>query len=325
MTMPMARNGEFACGRGPLVEAITSFLAHEHAPHLREIRASLERAIDEAGPDAIGSMAERLSTAGSDWDYYPRDPLARRIHHLLAPRVLRHNPVLVGARHLNGIEGAPLLIMANHLSYSDANLLDVVLQNAGHQPLCDRLTVVAGPKVYSNIRRRFSSLCFGTIKVPQSAGRSSEEAVMDPREVARAARRSIQVALERLSMGEALLVFAEGSRSRSGEMQPLLPGVARYLEAPSALVVPVGLVGTEQLFPIDGESLTPVPLTVSIGVPAQAHMLIERARGNRRVIMDCVGFAIADLLTPEYRGVYGRDDGGRQEARRLADRLFSRY
>jgi 1-acyl-sn-glycerol-3-phosphate acyltransferase len=148
---------------------------------------------------------------------------------------------------------------------------------------------------------------------------------MDPREVARAARRSIQVARERLSMGEALLVFAEGSRSRSGEMQPLLPGVARYLDAPGTLVVPIGLAGTEQLFPIDGESLTPVPITVSIGVPAEARVLIERSRGNRRVIMDCVGFAIGDLLAPEYRGVYGRHDGGRQEARRLADELFSRY
>ena len=152
---------------------------------------------------------------------------------------------------------------------------------------------------------------------------------MDPREVARAARRSIQVARQRLSMGEALLVFAEGSRSRSGEMQPLLSGVARYLDSPDALVVPIGLAGTEQLFPIDGESLTPVPVTVRIGIAAAVHALVERAHGNRRVMMDCLGFAIADLLPPDYRGVYGRrardGDGDRQAARRLADELFSRY
>ena len=39
----------------------------------------------------------------------------------------------------------------------------------------DRLTVVAGPKVYSSLRRRFSSLCFGTIKTAQSNTISTED------------------------------------------------------------------------------------------------------------------------------------------------------
>jgi 1-acyl-sn-glycerol-3-phosphate acyltransferase len=322
MNVPMTPDTEPTCGRGPLVEAITTFLAHEHAPHMREIRATLERAIDEAGPGAIGSMADRLSAAGADWSYYPRDPLARRIHHLLAPRVLQHDPLILGADRLDRVGGKPLVIVANHLSYSDANVLDVVLHNAGHQALCDRLTVVAGPKVYSNIRRRFSSLCFGTIKVPQNAGRSSEEAVMNARDVARAARRSIEVAQERLRLGEALLVFAEGSRSRTGQMQPFLSGVARYLDTPDTWVLPVGLAGTERLFPIGGESLTPVPIAVRVGVPVQAHALVERSRGNRRWIMDALGFAIADLLPAEYRGVYGRVEHDRESVRGVATELF---
>jgi 1-acyl-sn-glycerol-3-phosphate acyltransferase len=328
MNTPMTAEGDVSCGRGPLVDAITSFLghgahgAHGHAPQLRAIRATLEQTIDDAGPDAIGSMATRLSAAGADWDYYPRDPLARRIHHVLAPCVLRHDPVVTGGENLTSVAGQPLLLVANHLSYSDANLLDVALQNAGHQALCDRLTVVAGPKVYSNVRRRFSSLCFGTIKVPQNSGRSSEEAVMHPRDIARAARRAIEVAQERLRLGEALLVFAEGSRSRSGDMQPLLAGVARYVDCAPSWVVPIGLAGTERLFPIGGESLIPVPITVSIGPPVEAGVLLERARGNRRAIMDCLGFAIAGLLPPEYRGVYGHTGGEAQGPRRLASELF---
>ena len=172
--------------------------------------------------------------------------------------------------------------------------------------MCDRLTVIAGPKVYSSLKRRFSSLCFGTIKVPQSSGVSSEDAVMDPREVARAARRSIEIAHERLRLGDALLVFAEGTRSRTRGMQPMLAGVTRYLEVPDTTVLPVGIVGTEALFPIDDDALHPVRVEVRVGAPIAAHEVRERCAGDRQAMMDEIGRAIAALLPPEYRGAYER-------------------
>ena len=193
---------------------------------------------------------------GAEWRYHPSDPLARRIHHVLADRVLEHQPILLGTEHLAAVADKPLVILANHLSDVDANVLEVVFQRVGAASLSDRLTVVAGPKVYSNIRRRFSSLCFGTIKVPQSSARSTDEAVINPREVARGARLAIQAAQERLRLGEALLVFAEGTRSRSRDMQPLLSGVARYLDGADTWVLPVGLAGTERLFPLEEEART---------------------------------------------------------------------
>ena len=196
------------------------------------------------------------------------------------------------------------MIFANHLSYSDANVVEIVLRSAGAGWLADRLTAIAGPKVYSNVMRRFSSLCFGTIKVPQSSERSSEDAVMNPRDVARAARRAIQIAHERLSLGEALLIFAEGSRSRTGQMQEFLPGTARYLELPDTWVLPIGLTGTEKLFPIDASALHAVPITMSVGRPIPASDLRERVRKDRRLMMDGIGRAVADLLPAEYRGVY---------------------
>jgi 1-acyl-sn-glycerol-3-phosphate acyltransferase len=314
-----------ACGREPLVQAITSFLAHGHAAHMPEIRASLERAIDEAGRAAIDGLSDRLARSGQDWTYYPGDPLARRIHHVLAPRVLRHQPAVSGVAHLDDVAGRPVVLVANHLSYSDANLVDVLLQQAGAHELSNRLTVVAGPKVYSNVRRRFSSLCFGTIKVPQSAARSSDEAVMTVRDVARAARRSITIAHERLRQGDALLVFAEGNRSRAARMQPFLPGVARYLEPRDAYVLPIAIAGTQRLFPIDGDALAAVPLSMRIGRPVAAAALREHVRGDRRRMMDCIGFAVADLLPADYRGVYA--DAGPQAAadpgvRALASVLF---
>lgn len=296
---------EHLCAREPLVDAISAFLAHRHMSGMQDIRASLEQTIDEAGPDGLQALGQRLSHAGTDWSYYPRDPLARRIHHVLAGRVLQQAPEVRGTANLIATAGKPLVIFANHLSYSDANAIEVLLQLAGVRALADRLTVIAGPKVYSNLNRRFSSLCFGTIKIPQSSTRSSGEALMDPREAARAARRSIQIALGRLGLGEALLIFPEGSRSRSGQMQRLLAGVARYLDAPDVWVVPMGLTGTERLFPIGEETLNPVPLTLTIGRPVPASVFRERHEGDRQRIMDDIGLAIARLLPPLYRGAYG--------------------
>jgi 1-acyl-sn-glycerol-3-phosphate acyltransferase len=319
---PTTPNGEIACGRAPLIDAIATFLAREHAADMGEIREDLGRVIDEAGPDALAFLGKRLAGAGTDWNYYPGDPLARHIHHVLADRVLEHEPVLLGAEHLADVADKPLVIFANHLSYSDANALEVLLQRAGATRLADRLTVVAGPKVYSSVRRRFSSLCFGTIKVPQNSERATDEAVMNAREMARAARRSIQVAKERLRLGEALLVFAEGTRSRSGGMQQLLPGVARYLDWPAASVLPVGIVGTERLFPIGQDSLSPVRIVIRIGRPIPASALVERARGNRRLIMDSVGAAIAALLPQAYRGAYADDGPHLEGARNLLRDVF---
>ena len=47
------------------------------------------------------------------------------------------------------------------------------------------MTVLVGPKVYMLAVRRLASLCFGSIKIPQSQSRASGEAVMPRREVAR--------------------------------------------------------------------------------------------------------------------------------------------
>ena len=292
------------CGRDPLIAAITAFLARDHAPALGEIRASLQREIDAAGPEALAALGHRLADPGTGWSYYPSDPLARRIHRALAGRVLQHAPALLGTEHLAAVAGKPVVIVANHLSYSDANLLEVLLHQFGGGALAERLTVIAGPKVYSSLRRRFSSLCFGTIKVPQSSGVSTDEAVMNAREVALAARRVIEIAHERLRLGEALLVFAEGTRSRTGEMQRLLPGVARYLGSPGTLVLPVGIAGTEALFPIDEGSLNPVRIEVRIGPAIDAEALRQRCGGSRQRVMDTIGLAIAAVLPAEYRGAY---------------------
>jgi 1-acyl-sn-glycerol-3-phosphate acyltransferase len=292
---PIDRNG--------LIAHISAFLYGYEGDRLEEIRQALGRVIDDAGPDALRSLNRRLAVTGNDWDFFAHDPLTRSIHHLLADRVLEPQSRLHGVEHIAAAGGGPIVIFSNHLSYSDANLLEVLLYRAT-QPMSDRLTVIAGPKVYSSLKRRFSSLCFGTIKTPQSSGLSSEDAIMNPREVARAARKSIEAAHERLQMGDALLVFAEGTRSRSNGMQQLLTGVTRYLELPDTRILPVGLVGSEALFPIGDETVHSVQVVGRVGAPMLASELEAQSGGDRRLMVDAVGKAIAGLLPQEYRGVY---------------------
>ena len=196
------------------------------------------------------------------------------------------------------------MLISNHLSYADANLIEVLLHRAGFIALAGRLTALAGPKVFTSGQRRFSSLCFGTIKVPQSAEVASAEAAMSARDVARAAREAIGVAHARLDAGDALILFGEGTRSRAARMQPLLPAAARYLDAADTWITPVGLTGSERLFPVDTSTVRPARVTATIGTPIRARALWEAADGNRRAIADALGVAIAALLPLEYRGVY---------------------
>jgi 1-acyl-sn-glycerol-3-phosphate acyltransferase len=307
--------------RARLVDAIMTFLGAQDLLSRQEIRSALEHEIDQAGPDALVTLKARLASLGSDWEYYPPDPLARRIHAALADRFLLPDSTVLGIEHLADTADAPVVMMANHLSYADANLLEVLLRRGGGADLADRLTAIAGPKVFATRERRFSSLCFGTIKVPQSTGRSTDEAVMSAREVARGARRSIDAARHRLTQGDVLLVFAEGSRSRNRAMQPMLTGVTRYLDVPGTWILPAGIVGTDSLFPVGEDALHPVRAVVAIGRPFRASALAAQAHGDRRLMMDVVGLAIAALLPPSYRGVYGDDATDLDEARAVLGRV----
>ena len=292
----------------------------DRADRLRpRIAAYLEAFSDEE----LARHLERMAHTGDDWGYNPPDPVARQISRETMELVLGSASAVEDPTALAAARRRPCVLLGNHLSYVDVNVLDYLLVESGCADVAENLTAMVGPKVFAHPIRRLASLCFGTIKLPQSTSRASGEAVMAAREVAALGRRTIGTARERMRRGEHLLLFPEGARSRTRGLQRCLAAVARYLEEPDTMVLAWGHADPEQLVPI-GETERVHPGTavrVRFGPPVPAAKLFEACERRRKTIADVVGFLIADQLPESYRGVYASGTGPLAHARALASEL----
>ncbi len=297
-------NQTAVCAPEQLAGAIAGFLARKGGIQDSKVRPVVQGIIDEAGTDAVNRLRSRLSQPADAFSYYAGDQLSRSVHHRLASVVLRKPPVVEHRERLSAVYGRPAIIVANHLSYSDANVIEVLLHQSGHAEIADRLTAIAGPKVYSDVTRRFSSLCFGTIKTPQNEQVSSGEAAMSARDVAVAARQTLAAAQARLQAGDTIVLFPEGTRSRTGAMQSFLPGVSRYFEKDDVMIVPIGLTGTDHMYGIGEGTLGNAAITMTIGTPVTAGDVRALVGDSRRAFVDHLGAAVAQALPPQYRGAY---------------------
>lgn len=290
-------------------------------------RAALERTIwnelRDFSDDELTEFGSRLLDTGAGWGFHPFDPVARRLSRLAHTLVLQQPSELAAGESLASARARPVFFVANHLSYVDANVLDALIVGAGYRDVADKLTVLVGPKVYALPVRRLASLCFGAIKIPQSQSRASGDAVMPRREVARLAVHTLESVDQRHRAGDHVLIFIEGTRSRSGAMQRVLPATARYFEGEGATIIPIGLWGTERLFPLDSEKVRPAQVSARAGPPIPAAELFAHADGRRPVIADALGFLIADLLPPAYQGTYGEVTPALESARAAAASLSS--
>ncbi len=63
------------------------------------------------------------------------------------------------------------------------------------------------------------------------------------------AKEGLKTILEQLSKGQAVLVFPEGERTYTGEVQPLKPGILLLIKRIAAPIVPIGIAGAFEALP----------------------------------------------------------------------------
>ena len=78
---------------------------------------------------------------------------------------------------------------------------------------------------------------------------------------------SIRAALKGLKDGLPLVIFPEGGRTRDGEIKPFLPGAFFLAIKAQVDIVPVALVGTYELLPMDTYHIKSRPLEMRVGAP----------------------------------------------------------
>jgi 1-acyl-sn-glycerol-3-phosphate acyltransferase len=107
-----------------------------------------------------------------------------------------------------------------------------------------------------------------------------------------------------LAQGLALGIFPEGTRSKDAELIPALNGAALIAQRTSAPILPLGIYGTEKLRGKTWYFKRPV-INIKFGklfnIPTKDGKVDREA--NTRLIME----RIAELLPPEYHGVYAEE------------------
>ncbi len=141
----------------------------------------------------------------------------------------------------------PVIICTNHTSWWDPPLIGSLIHR----------------KVYAMAKEElFQYFLFGRIIRYMGAFPVKREA---------ADRRAIKEALKVLDEGSALILFPEGTRSKTGEVQKPLPGVGFIALKSKAAVIPVAICGPYRLFK---------PVKVKIGPPVFFNNFSQRNKGK---------------------------------------------
>src|SRR5688572_8156216 len=200
--------------------------------------------------------------------------------------------------------GQSLTFISNHLTYADSHIIETLFIRSGFSDLARRLIHIAGQKTFETSRRLFTR-SLNTIRVYQP------KASMDKEIKRKMNSRALKWAAHLKRRGYSLLVFPEGTRTRRHKR--FNPGAANpksTIYFRHSQVVPLALMGAEQIMPVGRILQRPATVRLRIGEPVENDRLEESIRRNhpvagehevRQRLMATYMTQIGQLLDPEYQ------------------------
>ncbi|AXX28692.1 1-acyl-sn-glycerol-3-phosphate acyltransferase [Actinosynnema pretiosum subsp. pretiosum] len=205
---------------------------------------------------------------------------------------------------VEGLENLPrtgaVILAPNHLSFIDSILIPMVAPR--------RVAFLAKAEYFegAGLKGRLSKSLFSSLgHVPVKRGSG------------RAARASLDTAAEILAGGNAFAIYPEGTRSLDGRLHRGRTGVARMALESDVPVIPVGIIGTDQVQPV-GRRLPRIrPVTIRFGAPLDfsRYAGMQDSLPVLRSVTDEIVYRILELSEQEYVDRYqasgGQVPGGR--------------
>lgn len=220
------------------------------------------------------------------------------------PRVVVRRLLLLALRPflqltIEGLENVPasgpLLVVANHAHNADPILLEMAITRPLH--FMAKQELFRNPLLAWGLRRAGA--------FPVDRGRPD--------------RAAIRHAEALLAQGIAVGMFPEGTRSKSGKLQPAFPGAGLIAVRSGAPILPATIVGTERpsLRLANTASKTGAggtvqrrhQVTIRFGVPFALPTATDGSRINAAVATELMMTELARLLPAAYRGVYAAQVG----------------
>ena len=150
------------------------------------------------------------------------------VKYLVTPFMLVFVRVKVEGRE-NVPRRGPVILASNHRSFLDSFFIPLVMRR--------RVTFVAKAEYFDDAKTAWFFRSCGQIPIRREGGSASERALSSATDV--------------LHSGKVFGIYPEGTRTRDGMLHRGHTGVARLAMGCNVPIIPVGLVGTDEVQPID--------------------------------------------------------------------------
>ncbi len=219
----------------------------------------------------------------------------------------------------------PVTIVANHLSHFDAGVLFIVLYKKGGlaRQLAENMVFIAGRPVFQTHVTRVALGMLNSLLVCSRKDLVENVGAADV--MTKVNMRSFRHSSKLQKEGKIIVVFPEGTRSRTGQLLKFVDAVYHYVT--NKIVIPISLVGTDKVLPTNSFVFNSAPGSITIekpvfisgseesvpsDLPESIHRIFPPKNTNKKTYcLDSLAMLIGKNLDVHQHGTYRnlyRDD-----------------